>query len=670
MARHPKRKPKKPTGKASAELPATPWWLRRHDIHLFGLFLLGTLLYANTFGHDYAQDDAIVITQNTYTQQGIQGLPGILGNDTFYGFFQDKSKARLVSGGRYRPLSVATFAIEYSLFGESPAISHIINALLYGACGMLIYLVVAQLSRGASALQRSWLPLITALLFITHPIHTEAVANIKGRDEILALLGALGGLYFAMRALHHQRPWLLHAIGAFCLFLGMLSKENAFTFVGIIPLAWYVFGRKPNKELWLPALPYVAAGVVFLLIRSAVLPPGNGDVSTELMNNPFLVFENGRYLPLTFGERLPTILFTWGKYLVLLFFPLTLTHDYYPRHIELQTWADPAVLLSGLVFILLIGYGIRAAWHRQPLGFAVVFFLVTFLPVSNLLFPIGTNMAERLLFMPSLGWAMAMALLLWRLGVMLAQKKRPLRASALKVPGILALLVAVLFSARTIARNPAWADNYTLFTTDIAVSQQSAKLRNAVGGELVTRSIDVTNPQEKEAMLREAVGHLKQATNIHPLYKNAYLLTGNAYNYLQDWEASIKAYQRALQLDPSYEEARNNLAVTYRQAGQFYGEQRGDLTTSVQYLQQALALLPNDYDILRLLGVAYGVGGQHQQAVRYFQQAVEQQPDNARAWFNLGVAQQYAGQAAAAEQSLAKARQIDPQIEQKMQSNR
>ena len=664
MARQTKRNRKKKT-----ENPRLPRWLQQPSLHLLGLFLLGVLLYANTFGHDYAQDDAIVITENAYTQQGLQGLSGIFGNDTFFGFFRDKSKARLVSGGRYRPLSVATFALEYSLFGESPRLSHIINAFLYGACGVVIYLVMVQLFIGSSPLRRAWLPLITTLLFVTHPIHTEAVANIKGRDEILALLGALGGLYFAMRATRSQRPALLHGLGALCLFLGMLSKENAFTFVGVIPLAWYVFGRKPIKKLWLPALPYAAVGGLFLLIRAAVLPPGGGEVSLELMNNPFLVFENGRYVPLSFAERLPTILFTWGKYLVLLFFPLTLTHDYYPRHIELHTWGDPAVLISGVIFLALIGYGVWAAWHRKPLGFAVVFFLVTFLPVSNLLFPIGTNMAERLLFMPSFGWALAMSILLWRLGSMLTQKKKPVSAGALTLPTGLALLVAVLFSVRTIARNPAWADNYTLFTTDIAVSQQSAKLRNAVGGELVTRSVDVTNPQQKETMLREAIGHLEQAVAIHPLYKNPYLLMGNAHNYLQEWEASIRAYQRALQLDPGYEEARNNLAITYRQAGQFYGEQQGDLSRSIQYLQQALALTPNDYEVLRLLGVAHGVGGQHQQAVSYFQQAVQQQPDNARAWFSLGVAQQYAGQTEAANQSLNRARQLDPQIDQKMQGN-
>jgi protein O-mannosyl-transferase len=167
-------------------------------------------------------------------------------------------------------------------------------------------------------------------------------------------------------------------------------------------------------------------------------------------------------------------------------------------------------------------------------------------------------------------------------------------------------------------------------------------------------------------MREEAVGHLRQAIDIHPLYKNAYLLLGNAYNYLEQYEAAIDSYQKALQLDPGYAEAQRNLGITYRQAGQYYGEQRGDLNQAIQYLQEALRLQPNDYEVLRLLGVAHGVGGQHQQAVAYFEQAVQQQPENATAWFNLAQAREYAGNAAGAQRALARAQQIDPDIQQKM----
>jgi len=650
------------TNSAKSSLPA---WLQRPVWHASLLAVLGMLLYANTLGHGYVQDDAIVITENTFTQQGFRGLSGIFQNDTFFGFFQDKTKARLVAGGRYRPLSVATFAIEQGIWGQSPMGSHLVNILLYGCCVALLFWVLRSSLASAKKVYRAVIPLCVTILFLAHPIHTEAVANIKGRDEIMALLGGLGAWWFSLRGLKTGK-WIYHLAGALVLLLGMLSKENAFTFIGILPLVWYVFTERRLRDLWLPALPYAAAGVVFLLIRAAILPDSDSGPVTELMNNPFLRWNNGNYEVLTFAEKLPTILFTWGRYVQLLFAPVVLTHDYYPRHIALHTWGDPLVLLSALFYITLTVYAIWGVLRRDHLAFGVAFFLVTFLPVSNLLFPIGTNMAERLLFMPSVGWSIAISVGLVRLGLLLSQKKKKVSWASVKMPLAAVGIVAILFSCKTILRNPAWESNFTLFTTDVQVSQRSAKLRNAVGGELLAQSADETNPDRQRAMREEAVGHLQQAIEIHPLYKNAYLLLGNAYNYLNQYEASIDSYQKALQLDPGYSEAQRNLGITYRQAGQFYGEQRGDLNKAIQYLKEALRLQPDDYEVLRLLGVAHGVGGQHQQATAYFEQAVQQQPENATAWFNLAQAREYAGDNTGAQQALARARQLDPDIQQKM----
>ena len=109
------------------------------------LFLFGFLIYANTLTHDYALDDAIVITDNQYTQDGLAGLKGIFSYDTFYGFFKEEGKSKLVAGGRYRPLSLATFAVEISIFGASPFVSHIVNALLFALCGYLVFYVLNEI---------------------------------------------------------------------------------------------------------------------------------------------------------------------------------------------------------------------------------------------------------------------------------------------------------------------------------------------------------------------------------------------------------------------------------------------------------------------------------------------------------------------------------------------
>ncbi|MEZ4984142.1 MAG: hypothetical protein R2795_03750, partial [Saprospiraceae bacterium] len=197
-------------------------WLRNtHKLSLF-LFAFGALLYANTLGHDYAQDDAIVITDNMFTTQGMKGIPGLFTYDTFFGFFKVEGKAKLVSGGRYRPLTPAMFAVEYALFGDKPGVMHFFNALWYGLTVVVLYQVLLLLFGQRAAwddrLKNSaaiyWIPLLATLVFAAHPLHTEAVANIKGRDEIITLLGSLAALGLLLKGR------LPHLVGAgVCFFL-------------------------------------------------------------------------------------------------------------------------------------------------------------------------------------------------------------------------------------------------------------------------------------------------------------------------------------------------------------------------------------------------------------------------------------------------------------------
>lgn len=663
MAKQKKGSPKR---KAKVYLKAQPKWWAEKKLHLLLIFSLGFLLYVNTLGHQYTQDDAIVITDNMFTTQGFSGIGGILQYDTFYGFFKEEGKANLVAGGRYRPFSLLTFAIEYAIFGQNPLISHLLNALLFGGTCVLLYLVLfLAFPPKKYGTQAYWIALISALIFAAHPLHTEAVANIKGRDEILSLLGSLGALWLALKAFQ-QKQFALHFAGAGVLFLALLSKENAITFVAIIPLTLYFFNNTKINDLFKATLPYLGAAVLFMVIRSSILGLSLGSPGTELMNNPFLELENGRYVAIAQGEQFATVFYTLGKYIQLLFLPHPLTHDYYPRHIELMQFSNPKVLLSFAIYLGLLVFSIRGLLKKDPLAYAILFYLVTLSIVSNLFFPIGTNMAERLLFMPSVGFCLAIAILLYRLAILLNKKKALSDFKQLQPVLIIALIFIVGLSAKTFLRNKAWKDNYTLFTTDIQTSKNSAKLRNAVGGELINQFYNHENAALKESKIREAVGHLQEAVRIHPLYKNAYLLLGNAHYYLNEFDPSIAAYQKALNLDGGYTEALKNIGIAYRDAGKFYGEQQGDLNKALQYLNQAISYQPNDYETLRLLGVANGVGGNPQLALEYFTKAAEANPTSADAWYNLGTAHLSIGNDEQGNAFRQKAIGIDPQVVQRM----
>ena len=263
-------------------------------------------------------------------------------------------------------------------------------------------------------------------------------------------------------------------------------------------------------------------------------------------------------------------------------------------------------------------------------------------------------MSERFMYMPSIGFSLAMAYAI----LLINQKfqKTQLVQGALIISGV----VILGYSGRTFTRNFDWKNNDTLFLTDANVSRNSAKLQNAVGGTLVSQAGKLTEGVERENILKQAIVHLGQALAVHPNYKNAYLLRGNANNNIKDFDAAIADYKQALRLDPDYQEAQNNLLITYKQAGRHFGEKLGDITRAKQYLMQALNFDSNDYETNRLLGVTFGVEGNHPEAINYFLKASQIEPNNAQAWVNLSKAYFYIGETQKQNDARSKALALDP----------
>lgn len=622
------------------------------------VFMAAFLIYANTLKHDYTQDDAIVIYDNMFTTQGIKGLGGIFSYDTFYGFFKEAGKENLVSGGRYRPFTLAMFALEYQLAGKNPFLSHLINVLLFSFLSLMIYVVILKLfNSSGQSLNIQMMAFLSGLLFAVHPIHTEVVANIKGRDEIMAMLGGLLALYYLIQ-FHDEGKSRDKYLAAIWMFTGLLSKENTITYLAVIPLVFYFFrntsiftGISKSFILWIPAL-------LFLLIRTSILGFDLGSAPDELMNNPFIKLVNGQYVPFTTSEKWATILFTLGWYIKLLIYPHPLTHDYYPRHVDIMQWLDWQVLLSGIVYVLLIFIAYRGFRQRSVYTFGILYFLATSIIISNLIFPIGTNMSERFMFMPSLGFVLILAYVL---------VKYVFSALGLSKSWVISGVILFLFSAKTFTRNMVWKDDFTLFTTDVKTSTRSAKVLNAAGGALTDRADKEKNPAKKQEMLEQAIIYLRQAIDVHPKYKNAHLLIGNALFYLERYEESAAAYEAALAIDNNYQDAYNNLAVALREAGKKAGEKENNLAKSESLLRRSLSIKSDDAFTVRLLGVALGVQGRHAEALEQFQKVVQIMPQNAGAWIDLANAYKYIGDEINAQSSLQNALSIDPNILKTMQ---
>ncbi len=624
--------------------------------HGWIVLIFGVALYINTITHQFTQDDAIVIYDNMYTTKGISGLKGLFTKDTFFGFFKEEGKAKLVSGGRYRPFTPAMFALEYQLVGKSPWLGHLINILLYGFLCLMVYkLLITLICHKEDSESKRYLVFAAALIFAAHPLHTEAVANIKGRDEIMSMLGSILALFAMIKYVDSKQTKFI-ILACISLFIAFLSKENTITFLAVIPLSLYYFRDMNVKEAIMKSAVLLLPTILFLMIRASVLGNDFGGTPMELMNNPYLKLVNGSYIPFDLGEKMATIMYTLGKYVQLLVLPHPLTHDYYPRFIDIMHFSDISVLISLGLYIIIAFLALKGLRTKHIIGFSCAYFIITLSIVSNIVFPIGTNMSERFMFMPSLGFALLFGYFMQH--YVFEKLGKQMFYISLGV-------IVSLYSIKTITRNFVWESDYRLFTTDVKTSTNSAKVLNAAGGALTTEAAKEKNETKKREMLSQAIEYLNQSILVHPTYKNAYLIMGNAHYYLKEYDKAAAAYERALNIDPEFKDAQTNLAISLRDAGRQAGEVENNLEKSESLLTRSYQLSPNDSETLRLLGVVNGIKGNHLEAVKYFTKVVEAEPKNATGYLNLSNAYRNAGDAANADKYMKNALAIDPEVLEK-----
>ena len=466
---------------------SAPFW-RNHLPEALILLVLPFVLYGTSLGFDYVRDDKIVLTENSFVQQGFAGIADIFQTESFTGYLQGQQD--LVAGARYRPLSIATFAIEQELWGTNAALSHLLNIVFYMLTVLLLFRVLHQFIRVPD--DRPWfrtIPFLPALLFLVHPVHTYVVATLKGRDEILALLLSLASLYYVFRYLRSKK-YLDLGLALVTFFLGILAKETTLAFLGVIPLALLLFTRIPQKRYVQILAPLTGVVVLYLLISLDVV--GYQFTDKELTGT----------------------------------FPHPLTHDYYPYHIPIMSWGDPAVLISLVANLALIGLAIWQWKQNRLLTFSIGFYYLTLVLTSNLLFPVGTFMTERFLFFPTVGVCLVLA---WFFLRWLPEK---LGGSTMQTVGLAVIGVMTIgFSVKTFTRVPAWENEMTLNAAAIEVSVNSARANQYYAYSLyeVYKDNSATarangEPVDKTVqrdLLDQALPHVTTALTIHPAYPAA-----------------------------------------------------------------------------------------------------------------------------------------------------
>lgn len=613
------------------------------------IFVFAFLLYGNTLKYDYTLDDLIVIKDNAFTKKGLSGIKEIFSYDSFTGFFGKEKK--LVAGGRYRPFSIASFAVEYALMGGlNPFFSHLMNILFYGLTGILIYILLLRLIKIPPG--KPWhlgIPFIASMLFMAHPVHTEVVANIKGRDELFALLFPLMTIWFTLSYFDKRNPlWLLLANVMF--FLGLLSKENAIMFVVMIPLTIYFFTKVPLKKNLTVSITFLLTALIFVFIRFLVLGYLNsGELPKELLNNPFL--------DATQSQKFGTIFYTLGLYVKLLFFPHPLTHDYYPYHIPLVSLTDWRAIVSLLIYIGMTVYAMMRFKSKDIVAYGILFYLATLFIVSNLLFSVGTFMNERFIYMPSLGFVIIIACLLSDRLPHLIKKEALYKFTA---TGIF-LLVLVLLTLRTYTRNPVWKDNFTLFTTDVLVSQNSIKCNVSAGGDYQKQAAMETDPVKQTEYYELSIKHLQKAISIYPESNNGLLLYGNVLStYKKEHKQAVSQYLTILGFDPFNKNAISNAL----QVLGFIDNAR-ETAYKISVLKQLYSVDPENADVNYSLGKLYGqFKGNFDSARYYLARSIDLNPGNVAVYKDLGIVCSMQGDYVKAMEIFSRARKLDPADEQ------
>jgi tetratricopeptide (TPR) repeat protein len=617
--------------------------LRKHWLPLIIIAVSCILVYSNTIQHDYASDDQMVIFDNKFVTAGTDSIGRILTTDAFEGFFGERG-SQLISGGRYRPFSFLTFAIEWEMFGRNPTVSHIVNVLLFTLLCILIYLflywlfppVKKEIDDFSSSIFN--LPFIATLLYALHPIHTEVVANIKGRDEIFGFLFGMAALIaFFLSFRDKWQSYILIFIFYLC---ALLSKENAITFLAIFPLVAYVKSRSIFTIKFIkPYAVVFLATIVFLGLRAYSTKASLSAHTEEILNNPF-VRASGT-------EKWGTILFSYLEYLKLLIFPWRLTHDYYFNQIPYRKLSDPFVFLA-LIGIIALVFWLAKNWKRKnEIVFSIVFFVITFSIVSNVFFTVGIIMNERFVFVSSLGFSIIMAWLL------LNRIKRTLFLVMVLCP------VLCFYAYKTYSRNFAWKDNDTLFGTDFYNSPNSAKVATSHGGSLLNKATELAKSDSilAKVYMDSSIKVLEHAINIYPENIQTWSLYGNAiFAKTLDVEKASAIYKNCLNINPKYFDALFNIGIL--------NFNRNQLDTAEKYLSAALKVNQGHKETRASLGKIYAKtgrtqeavnltaggasslgdlafeakeGGNYQEAISLAQQALSQNANDAKANYVLGI---------------------------------
>jgi len=577
------------------------------------IIILGVIAYANSFSNPFMWDDENLIVANPYIKN-IQLVKNLFTKDLAFG---------TQFSNFYRPLQSLSFELDYYLWGLNPFGFHLTNLLLHIACALVIYFLFCLILPAARPIG-----LITALLFLVHPIQTEAVTYISGRADPQANLFMFLSIFFyikhSLKTRPENRSYLLASV--VCFILALLSKETAL----ILPLLIFLFelcflqdSLRFRDKLRLRYWPLLLVALIYILLRMTVL---------NFLQRPLFLSNTGLYLRLLTSAKI------FALYLGLLFLPF---HLHMERSIPMvSSILDKDVLCASILLLLLVVLIARSYRYSKLYFFAGVWFFLNLLPVSNIV-PLNANMAEHWLYLPSIGLFLLIAAGFNKL----LRKTWPIKIVSI----VLLSFLLMSYSFLTIKRNQDWKDPQRFFQNILAYNPQSAEAHNCMGAIYQTQqkldlavdefskavACDLHNYKSygnlgaalrKKGERERAIEVYKKALALRPDIPGLYNNLGNVYADQGQWQEAKEMLLKALTLYPEFALGRVNLAKIYRQAG--------DNASAIKEYKKAINLAPNLVLGHYNLGVVYQGQRRYNLAIDEYKKTIKLSPAHVAAHLN------------------------------------
>ncbi len=585
------------------------------------LFALVFILFANTITHDFAWDDSIVITENARVQKGISGIPDL--------FFKYNSDYKADKYG-YRPITLTSFALEYKISKANPHLMHFMNVFYFALLCIIIFNVLSKLFSNYSV----FFPFIITILFIVHPLHTEVVANIKSRDEIFAMLFSFLALNQIINFHNHQK--LKHLVFAPCFFiLAFLSKESAVVFLAIIPITLlYLTNWRNIKSIIKPTLViipllFICFGIVSYYTKSSLgIASSKGAgiyYESGILGNSFFYVD-------VLASRLADAFLLLMLYMKNFFWPSSLFYFYGYNQVPVASWGQPLVVISFLLNLALFAFAIIYRKKYKEISYGILFYFFTIFIYTHLLRTLADTMADRFMFVPSLGLIIAFVFTISRLFKVNLEtiEIKNLLSLKTKIPGnvtklkYLFLVIIVVLSMVTYSRNKVWKNNETLISHDMPSLENCARAHNYYADILKTK-LSTSFDANKET---EMISHYKKSIAISNESYYSFLGLGTYYIGSKKYTEALSVFSDMIKKFPDQADPNFYLGQALYYTGN-YKDAKG-------YLGKSLILAPEVSNTYYFLGLTLSKTSEFDKALSIINEEKQKFGESAYVYDALG----------------------------------